>query len=37
VSAKYDKANSTVNGTATVINPTYYSISDPTMSTEPAT
>jgi hypothetical protein len=37
VSAKYDKANSTINGTATVINPTYYSISDPTISTEPAT
>jgi hypothetical protein len=37
VSAKYDKANSTISGTATVINPTYYSISDPTISTEPAT
>jgi hypothetical protein len=37
VSAKYDKTNSTINGTATVINPTYYSISDPTISTEPAT
>jgi hypothetical protein len=37
VSAKYDKANSIINGTATVINPTYYSISDPTISTEPAT
>jgi hypothetical protein len=37
VSAKYDKTSSTINGTATVINPTYYAISDPTISTEPAT
>jgi hypothetical protein len=37
VSAKYDKANSTVNGTATVINLIYHSISDPTINTEPAT
>jgi hypothetical protein len=37
VSAKYDKTNSTINGTVTVINPTYYSISDPTISSEPAT
>jgi hypothetical protein len=37
VSAKYDEANSTINGTATVLNAIYYNISDPTISTEPAT
>jgi hypothetical protein len=37
VSAKYDKANSTIDGPATVLNAIYYNISDPTISTEPTT